>query len=75
MQKPNPDDRAVKTIVERVCMLASMPCNETLFNCNVADFRHQQIEKALHDAFGFSVTVRSTDTIYSITDKLKQVTQ
>ena len=75
MNKPSPDDRAVKAIFERVCNIATMPCNVSLHHCNVSAVQIQRVQEALGNVFGYSVPVQTSDTVYSITEKLKHVTQ
>jgi hypothetical protein len=75
MNKPTPDDRAVKSIFERVCSIANMPCNESLHHCNVSAVQIQRVQEAFRNVYGYSVPVQTSDTVYSITEKLKHVTQ
>lgn len=75
MNKPNPDDRAVKAIFERVCSIANMPCNESMHQCNVSPVQIQRVKEAFRNVFGYDVPIYSSDTVYSITEKLKHVTQ
>lgn len=75
MNKPNPDDRAVKAIFERVCNIASMPMNVSLHHCHVSAVQIQRVQAACRETFGFDVPITTGDTVYSITEKLKHVTQ
>lgn len=71
--KPTPDDRTVKAIFERAANIANMPCNETLHHCNVSPVQIQRAQEAMRNVYGYDVPVHTSDTVYSITEKLKHV--
>ena len=75
MNRPNPDDRALKKIFEEVCNIASMPMNVSMHQCNISPVQIQRVRAALRDVFGYDVLISTSDTVYTVTEKLKHVTQ
>lgn len=64
----------LKQIIASMFNMANPPMNETLFNLNIKEQHQlQRLNDKLHKHYGRSIGVQTSDTIYTISERIKQI--
>lgn len=63
----------LKQIIASMFNMANPPMNETLFNLNIKEQHQlQRLNDKLHKHYGKPVGVQTSDTIYTISERIKK---
>ncbi len=64
-------EKLVKSKIEAAARLTAIPMNETLFQLGIDAAQLQKVQEAIRKFWGLPIDVHAKDTVYTITDKLK----
>jgi len=65
-------EKIVKAKIEGSTGWANIPMNETLFNMGIDAVKLRKAQDAIQKFWGTPVELSASDTVYSITDKIKR---